>query len=522
MKTKLTTLLLLVFVFTSNAQFKANLQLKDFDINTNDVVAFKKIYVTYVKDFGNEFEDSYTFNSDGYLTSDKYYSKISYQNSYQKVTKTSRKENKEYTYFILKTPIATYLADTKQVKTNSKGVITDIFFKSNDGKYDSNLEFTYDDNLIMTKPDLDYLSTNIYTEKGLLIKEFNASMGNYYNAYDAKTNLQSIRVFNLYNDSSTDLYNVYFYEFDSFGNWIVKYDYESFPTYGNKLDNLKRIEVRQLTYKNGTKTGYASVNQDIKNKGLAKIKTLNVQKIDKSNFPIYYEQKEQILANTSMILNDSKCEGDCQNGWGKYTYNNGYYDGFWENGLKQGYGVYGWTNGDKYFGYWYKDKMSDFGQTQFINGNEYVGSYLEGKYHGNALFYEKDKNANQYNKYENGKFLATNSMAKTGLTKGCTHGDCTNGFGVMNYENGEVFVGEFKNGGLFKGFYYFTNGDTYQGMFNHLTNKFKGYGFYHYKASDDFYKGMWVEGKQNGRGLSYTNGKYYKDEWKDNKVVKSF
>ena len=31
--------------------------------------------------------------------------------------------------------------------------------------------------------------------------------------------------------------------------------------------------------------------------------------------------------------------GDCYSGWGKWQFDNCYYDGFWVNGKKQGYGL---------------------------------------------------------------------------------------------------------------------------------------------------------------------------------------
>lgn len=507
-------------MFYSNAQFKAKLQLKDFNIKSNDVTAFKETYVTHVKDFGKEFGGNYTFNTDGYLTSDNFNSKITYQNSYEKVIKTSRDENKLHAYFIIKTPIVTYLADTKQVKTNSKGVITNIFFKSEDGKYDSNLEITYSDKLIMVKPDVDYLDLNIFTEKGLLIKEFNKSMGNYYNAYDSKTNLQSVRIFNMSNDPTLDLYMIYLYEFDSYGNWIVKYHYESLPIYGNKLDNLKRIEVREINYKNGIKTGYSSVNQEIKNKGLAKIKTLNIEKLDKVDFPVYYDYKEKIVTNAEVISTNSNCEGDCQNGWGKYTYENGTYTGFWKNGKKSGFGFYVWNNKANYYGEWEDDKMIGFSQYTYPNGNQYFGNFLNSKFHGNGVVMIKETGKNEFNYYENGNPVRKLDYYDNNVTKGCVTGNCQNGFGRYIFDNGTAYIGNFENYKLVKGFMVFTNGDAYMGNFNTLS-QFHGYGFYNYANNKGFYYGYWKNNKKEGKAYAVANEKFEIGEYLDNKFVKS-
>ena len=86
MKTKLIALFLITFIFSSNAQLSRKLQLKDFEIKTNNVTAIKETSVSYFDSFTPENYVNYTFNNDGFVTSDRYYTKISYQNSYSKLS----------------------------------------------------------------------------------------------------------------------------------------------------------------------------------------------------------------------------------------------------------------------------------------------------------------------------------------------------------------------------------------------------------------------------------------------------
>ena len=63
-------------------------------------------------------------------------------------------------------------------------------------------------------------------------------------------------------------------------------------------------------------------------------------------------------------------KGDCNNGYGTYTYANGSkYVGEWKDGKENGQGTYTWVSGNIW-----------------LNGNKYVGEYKNGKIHGQGTY----------------------------------------------------------------------------------------------------------------------------------------
>lgn len=123
----------------------------------------------------------------------------------------------------------------------------------------------------------------------------------------------------------------------------------------------------------------------------------------------------------------------------------------------------------------------------------------------------------------------------------CVKGDCTNGKGIYITNDGNKYIGKFKNGqisgegkwvsrhgdsyrGQFvrgrsegKGKLSLSNGETYIGDF--LNGKFHGKGKYAFKNGDDFI-GHWEYGKMHGDGTYYfSNGTSKKGEYVDGKLI---
>jgi hypothetical protein len=76
-------------------------------------------------------------------------------------------------------------------------------------------------------------------------------------------------------------------------------------------------------------------------------------------------------------------------GTGKYFYADGrVYEGKFEGGKKQGYGVMTWTKGpkkgEKYEGEWKDDKMDGYGIYTYPNGKKVEGQWKDGKWYGNV------------------------------------------------------------------------------------------------------------------------------------------
>jgi uncharacterized protein (TIGR02145 family) len=94
----------------------------------------------------------------------------------------------------------------------------------------------------------------------------------------------------------------------------------------------------------------------------------------------------------------------------------------------------------------------------------------------------------------------------------CVEGDCNNGFGKYLYSNGDVYVGEFKEGKITgKGKFTWSNGEYYEGSF--VLNKRWGYGK-DVMENGDVYEGDFLNNSRHGFGrMNYSNGEIYEGNW---------
>ena len=224
-----------------------------------------------------------------------------------------------------------------------------------------------------------------------------------------------------------------------------------------------------------------------------------------------YSKSTNSLSSTGCV------SGDCENGWGKWQFEDGYYDGFWESGKRHGYGLYKWNNVGKYIGNWDRDNMSGYGVYIADNKDNIVGEYKNGQLNGLGYTIIGDKGSQGI--YSNGRLITSYSFTSNNLEVGCTIGDCQNQYGQFKWENGDSYIGFFKNGNLHMGSYTFASGDKYSGMFN-TNNQFHGVGRFFFK-SGEYYGGSWKNGKYDGLG-------YYHDkdlvqqigEWANGAIIK--
>jgi len=101
---------------------------------------------------------------------------------------------------------------------------------------------------------------------------------------------------------------------------------------------------------------------------------------------------------------------------------------------------------------------------------------------------------------------------------GCTIGDCKNGKGRFIYENGDKYIGEFKNGLPHgRGVYHYQNGNVYRGQW--FQHKRHGYGTFAW-TSGDTYIGEYYNHKRHGEGTYiFADGTKQKGVWKEGKLV---
>jgi uncharacterized protein (TIGR02145 family) len=143
--------------------------------------------------------------------------------------------------------------------------------------------------------------------------------------------------------------------------------------------------------------------------------------------------------------------GDCQNGFGKYVYTNGEYEGSFldgkqtgqgkftfpngsslegqfTNGILNGYGILSKANGKKYEGYFKNGQQSGIGTFYFLDGSKYIGNWTDGVINGKGEFYYSNGS------YYVGEFVDGNRS----------------GFGKVVFANGQIQEGIYENN-IYKG-----------------------------------------------------------------------
>jgi len=217
---------------------------------------------------------------------------------------------------------------------------------------------------------------------------------------------------------------------------------------------------------------------------------------------------------------DINCTGDCEDGWGKYIYDNGYYSGFWKNGFKEGYGLYAWDeSGGSYLGTWDADSMIGYGVYIAGNDDNIIGEFRNGELNGLGLTVTGEDWV--YGYFVDGVVQTEYDFYTNDVSSGCTAGDCENGYGRYKWSNGDAFSGFFKNGNLYMGSYSFNGGGRYTGKFDSDGN-FDGIGRYFFEDGA-YYGGQWKNGTYNGRGYYHDSEKVSQiGEWRDGTLINSY
>ena len=94
-----------------------------------------------------------------------------------------------------------------------------------------------------------------------------------------------------------------------------------------------------------------------------------------------------IISNTSLAKKSGCTGGNCNNGFGTWTYiDKTTYVGQWENGSKKGKGIESWPNGYVYEGEFNDSKWHGVGTLKFPDGSSYTGEWQNNKMHGKGIF----------------------------------------------------------------------------------------------------------------------------------------
>ena len=88
-----------------------------------------------------------------------------------------------------------------------------------------------------------------------------------------------------------------------------------------------------------------------------------------------------ILLCLPMIGFGQCISGDCEDGYGTYTWADGdKYVGEYKDGNKSGQGTQTYYDGAKYQGEWKKGEKNGFGIYTFSDGSQWAGEFKDGKF----------------------------------------------------------------------------------------------------------------------------------------------
>jgi hypothetical protein len=97
-------------------------------------------------------------------------------------------------------------------------------------------------------------------------------------------------------------------------------------------------------------------------------------------------------------------KGDCSDGFGVFVFsNNDRYEGDWKAGKKHGYGTYISASGHIYSGMYNNDKRNGYGTYKWPEGDMYIGEYVNDLRHGRGVYID-DKGNQKEGMYVNGEF----------------------------------------------------------------------------------------------------------------------
>jgi len=187
--------------------------------------------------------------------------------------------------------------------------------------------------------------------------------------------------------------------------------------------------------------------------------------------------------------------GDCKNGKGTYILDNGEkYVGSMKNGSREGKGTYYFNSGEWYKGIWKKNMRNGEGTNYFPDGEKYIGNWKNDKRHGYGTHTYLD-GKERTGMWEKGRYVGTGNN-----NYGCISGNCSNGYGVFRWKDGQKYVGTFKSGQRHgKGTNFWSDKRKYEGTW--INGKMHGYGI-ETKDGSIINKGFWQAGSYTGSSYS--------------------
>ncbi len=308
----------------------------------------------------------------------------------------------------------------------------------------------------------------------------------------------------------------------TFGVWY-KHDNGAVSVYNSNGKLVKKTQIYR----------YASNNIDVEFKGehepsmffLKNYKNADTYKLYGVKNQ-YVEQATNMVENLGTLLkkqpNITVLKGNYPNdGYCEIKTSDGIiYQGFIKDFKVYGPGVvskgnsifnlsrFGLREGETYYFQYYKKD----GLIHMKNSNTKMGLYEDT---GKNEIYKINFSTN------GNKVISKQLLQPTGNTSGCIMGNCTNGIGVYNYEDGSQYKGVFKNGEIHDfGILNYKNGDVYIGQY--YNGKMSGIGEYIW-GENYYYLGEYYNGKRDGVGvMHYNKTSFEAGIWKNGNLVENF
>ncbi|MFK7771181.1 MAG: hypothetical protein AB8F94_03540 [Saprospiraceae bacterium] len=238
------------------------------------------------------------------------------------------------------------------------------------------------------------------------------------------------------------------------------------------IDNSAKYNEYNGEWKEGEKDGYGTeVNNDfILNKTG---KYVGYWKAGKKHGEGKEYKKGKLVYEGSFYKNRRKITsgcvvGDCENG----------------------YGVFILENKNKYIGEFRNGKKEGQGFEKDPQGNYIIGQWKNNKEDGLVRVYNPSNELMFSGQMQNGKPLKKPN--KNAVEVGCIIGDCENGFGHYKWENGDIYIGEFKEYNPHgQGTTSWINGEKYIG--DYVKGMLNGYGKYYDKDGNIVNEGKWID-----------------------------
>lgn len=198
--------------------------------------------------------------------------------------------------------------------------------------------------------------------------------------------------------------------------------------------------------------------------------------------------------------------------WGKDGETTIYEGDFADNWIN-GYGTCTWPSGAHYEGEWKNGKFNGKGTLTYADGSVYEGEFVDNEKNGEGIWTKSDGTVVTEN-WIYGKKVETLTLEDGTYTGGVTDGK-PDGQGKMEYTNGQVYEGEWKNGVRSgQGRCTWPDGGYYDGEW--ANDKWNGQGTNYIGGSKDvgFYVGGFVDGERDGHGIyTWPSGDSVETEW---------